>query len=79
MISNNRSLLSNADSVLFHIRDMNLSDLPNPSLRNPNQYFVFYLLESPIHTYVDMRKLTNYFNVTMTYRYNIVYTVLVNL
>uniref|UniRef100_A0A914ZWZ3 Fucosyltransferase N-terminal domain-containing protein n=1 Tax=Parascaris univalens TaxID=6257 RepID=A0A914ZWZ3_PARUN len=41
----------------------------NPDLRT-NQFFVFYLLESPYHSGSALRRIRrDYFNITMTYRY----------
>ncbi|KHN88025.1 Alpha-(1,3)-fucosyltransferase C [Toxocara canis] len=58
---------SAADAVVFHVRDMNLTDLPQS--RSDNQTFVFFIQESPYHTgYVLDQIPSNYFNITMTYR-----------
>ena len=58
-----------SDMILFHIRDMSDSSVL-PSYRNPNQSWVFSILESPIHNYLDfsLPRYQNTFNRTYTYR-----------
>jgi len=63
-----RSLLHKSDAVIFHIRDFNFGDLP--SHRQPNQRWIFYSLEPPHLTPSFLDKLADFFNWTMTYRYN---------
>ncbi|VDM42269.1 unnamed protein product [Toxocara canis] len=66
-ITTDRRKFSAADAVVFHVRDMNLTDLPQS--RSDNQTFVFFIQESPYHTgYVLDQIPSNYFNITMTYR-----------
>jgi len=65
-ITNNRTLQNQSDAIVFHMRDFNMSDLPKDRL--DFQYFAFFLVESPVHTYVNLRALKSYFNVTLTYR-----------
>uniref|UniRef100_A0A915L1N2 Fucosyltransferase n=1 Tax=Romanomermis culicivorax TaxID=13658 RepID=A0A915L1N2_ROMCU len=60
-ISNDRSKLSKADAIAFHMRNFDLKDLPQK--RKPEQYFLYYLLESPSHTFVNLFALESYFNV----------------
>ncbi|VDD85035.1 unnamed protein product [Enterobius vermicularis] len=74
-ITADRKYLQDANAVVFHIRDLNLSDLP--ATRSQNQFYVFYLKESPHHTGAALRLTSNrkkkaipndFFNITMTYR-----------
>ena len=60
-----RDLLSRADAVLFHGRLVRLDDLPRR--RRPHQLFVFVLRESPQSTRLPLKRLDNFFNLTMTY------------
>ena len=62
-----RNMLNQSDAVIFHIRDLNLEDLP--SHRRPHQRWIFYLMESPHHTPNFLDNLADFFNWTMTYRY----------
>ncbi|KHN88024.1 Alpha-(1,3)-fucosyltransferase C [Toxocara canis] len=65
--TSNRSNLSEAAAVIFHIRNLNPKDLP-PS-RSEDQLFAFFLQESPHHTGNVLEHIPkDYFNVTMTYR-----------
>lgn len=67
---------SDADAIVFHIRDLNTSDLP--LRRSPKQFYVFLLLESPHYTGKSLWEKINgttkykipddYFNLTVTYR-----------
>jgi alpha-1,3-fucosyltransferase len=68
-----RRLLNDSDAVIFHARDLHPNDLPPPGQRRPHQNFVFFLLESPMHTDFKMLQMPlfqNYFNRTMTYRFD---------
>lgn len=64
--TNDRSLVSDADAVVFHMRNINVFDLP--PIRHQRQRWVFYLYEPPPHTNVDLKQFRNFFNWTMTYR-----------
>ena len=66
---NNRSMLQQSDAIMFHIRDLHFDDMP--SFRSPQQRWIFYLLESPIHTERNLENIPQrlQFNWTMTYRY----------
>lgn len=64
--TNDRSLLDHSDAVIFHIRDLDVADMPLRRL--PNQRWIFFLLESPLHTPNILHNLGNVFNWTMTYR-----------
>ena len=64
--TNDRSLLNQSDAVIFHIRDLSMSDLPN--MRFGHQRWIFFLLESPSNTYRSLDNLDSLFNWTMTYR-----------
>ncbi|XP_065318430.1 alpha-(1,3)-fucosyltransferase 7-like isoform X2 [Gordionus sp. m RMFG-2023] len=48
MISNNKTLLSNANVLLFHFRETKFKELP--VYHSDDQIWIFYLTESPIHT-----------------------------
>ncbi|GFX50094.1 alpha-(1,3)-fucosyltransferase C [Trichonephila clavipes] len=68
-VTTDRSRLSESDAVIFHARDMSLSDLP--SIRYPHQRWVFYCLESPPYSdFPGLQYMKNMFNWTMTYRTN---------
>ncbi|GFY63619.1 alpha-(1,3)-fucosyltransferase C [Trichonephila inaurata madagascariensis] len=68
-VTTDRSRLSESDAVIFHARDMSLSDLP--SIRYPHQRWVFYCLESPPYSdFPGLQHMKNMFNWTMTYRTN---------
>ena len=64
---------------MFHARDLDMKDLPDQKLRNPEQYYIMFLEESPqMDSYPAMeffsydsppyKKLNTFFNWTMTYR-----------
>ena len=65
--SNNRSLYSIGDVLLFHMRD-SLQLPPKSSRRPARQKWVFYSQESPIHTFVNLHSIQGMFNLTMTYK-----------
>jgi alpha-1,3-fucosyltransferase len=63
--------LNDSNAVIFHGRDLHVQDLPLPEWRRPHQIFIFFLLESPIHTDLGLLQqpvFRHYFNRTMTYR-----------
>ncbi|GAB6020482.1 hypothetical protein CHUAL_003171 [Chamberlinius hualienensis] len=64
--TSDRTRIAEADAVIFHIRDLNLADLP--LVRYYDQRWVFFLYEQPLLTWLDIRPLNNVFNWTMTYR-----------
>ncbi|GAU96293.1 hypothetical protein RvY_07757 [Ramazzottius varieornatus] len=69
LLTNRRDLVNRSAAVIFHIRE--LADQPDksvPSFRSPNQYYVFYLLESPPHTNMMLDEYDGFFNLTFTYR-----------
>lgn len=71
LTTTDRGLLNDSDAVIFHGRDLHVDDLPPPKWRRPHQMFIFFLLESPIHTNLDLLQqpvFRHYFNRTMTYR-----------
>ncbi|CAL1281224.1 unnamed protein product [Larinioides sclopetarius] len=66
-ITTDRSKLKESDAVIFHARDMSLSDLP--PVRYPHQRWIFYCLESPPYSdFNGLLHMRNMFNWTMTYR-----------
>jgi len=71
MATTDRNLLNQSDAIIFHFRTINVSDMPPPAWRRPNQHFIFFEVESPVHTYLPALRwplLKSYFNRTMTYR-----------
>ncbi|XP_015781404.1 alpha-(1,3)-fucosyltransferase C-like [Tetranychus urticae] len=65
--TSNRSILENADGLIFHARDINISDLPNK--RKPEQRWIFLNHESPAHTsFSSLSSLDGLINWTATYR-----------
>ena len=66
LTTTDRRLLNRSDAVIFHIRDLDLEDMP--ALRLPHQRWIFYLMESPNHTPNILLNLADTFNWTMTYR-----------
>lgn len=65
VLTNQRDLVNRSAAVIFHIRE--LADRPDksvPSFRSPNQYYVFYLLESPPHTNMMLDEYEGFFNLT---------------
>lgn len=65
----NRSLLSIAKAVV--ILEEGWSQIRSfPPVRSPNQYFIFFVREPPPHlaNREQLRSLTNYFNLTVSYR-----------
>ncbi|XP_055353557.1 alpha-(1,3)-fucosyltransferase C-like [Paramacrobiotus metropolitanus] len=72
-LTSERNRLNSSAAVLIHIRDLNNEEgganYEFPSFRSPEQYYVFYLLESPMHTQYDLTVFDDgYFNLTFTYR-----------
>ncbi|XP_046451560.1 alpha-(1,3)-fucosyltransferase C-like [Daphnia pulex] len=64
--TNNRNFLDVSDAIIFHIRDLDLNDMP--PRRSVRQRWIFYLQESPLHTPNILYDLSNVFNWTMTFR-----------
>ena len=70
-LTTNRSLIQQSEAVIFHIRD--LEGISWPKFRSPEQRWIFWNLESPMHTF-NPQQLKNlpphlHFNWTLTYRY----------
>ncbi|CAN2391718.1 3-galactosyl-N-acetylglucosaminide 4-alpha-L-fucosyltransferase activity [Pristimantis euphronides] len=64
----NRTLYSSADALVFHHRDVCYSRNQLPQTpRPPNQYWVWFNLESPSHT-PNLHFMDNLINLTMSYR-----------
>ena len=56
-------------AILFHQRSLSLKDLPRR--RRPEQYYVHWSFESPVHTFydlTDLKHLRGIFNWSMSYR-----------
>ncbi|KAL1475555.1 hypothetical protein MTO96_037204 [Rhipicephalus appendiculatus] len=67
LITNDPCLIEYSDAVVFHMRSMNIMQLP--SKRFTWQKWVFFLMESPPHTgFADFNFTHGMFNWTMTYR-----------
>ena len=68
--TNNRDMLKQADAVVFHAWNMNMSDLPKQ--RSPKQLFIFFSFEPPpvVQQRLNVSGLNYFFNFTMTYRYD---------
>ncbi|CAK9302623.1 unnamed protein product [Gordionus sp. m RMFG-2023] len=62
-ISNNKSYFSNVDALLFHVRDIK----GFPLNRSNNQIWIFFNMESPVHTYGNLTSYDYIFNWTITY------------
>ena len=69
LFTTDRSKLSESNAVVFHGRNFDFNDLPKT--RTKSQRWVFYLLESPTHSYYDDNRWAAAtklgFNWTMTY------------
>ena len=69
-LTNKKSLIQNAEGVVFHIRD--IAQMKWPMYRSPQQRWIFYNLESPLYTFHEeqLRNLPGHlvFNWTMSYR-----------
>jgi len=74
-ITHNRSHLpglSEFDALIFHAWDMPILkwNLPDEDSRKPNQVYVFFSIESPVHDGARMYSMKNMFNLSMTYRHD---------
>lgn len=68
IITSDRSMLSAADAVIFHVRDTNIYDLPKKRYHR-NQKYILLHHEAPPATPRDvMRELSGLINWTVTYR-----------
>uniref|UniRef100_A0A0N4ZC06 Fucosyltransferase n=1 Tax=Parastrongyloides trichosuri TaxID=131310 RepID=A0A0N4ZC06_PARTI len=63
-ITNNKSLLSSSDALIFHFSDINLTNLPERAF--PLQKFVYFTMEAPFSTDSKITP-SNYFNWVMSY------------
>lgn len=69
VITDNQLLIRKSDAVLVHMRDItHPGELP--VYRRPEQRWIFYLLESPYHTKINLTKFNGLFNWTSTYSYD---------
>jgi len=66
--SDDRHNVSTYDAVLFHLRSWTRTDLPRR--RSAHQRYVFWSIESAAWRYIDTNKMRNFFNWTMTYRWD---------
>ncbi|CAF1100848.1 unnamed protein product [Adineta steineri] len=68
-ITNDRNRFTQADAVVYHMRNyINRSD-EILKYRHPSQRFIFTSWESPRHS-IDLRSYTNFFNWSMTYKFD---------
>ncbi len=65
----NKSEISDADAVLFHMRNVDQHTI-YPDIRHRHQKYVFFLLEHPYHQWNDLNNFNGFFNLTMTYRHD---------
>lgn len=68
IITDNRTQLLESDAILVHMRDISSPD-DLPRRRLASQRWVFYLLESPFHTQLNLTAFNGLFNWTSTYSY----------
>uniref|UniRef100_L7LU98 Fucosyltransferase n=1 Tax=Rhipicephalus pulchellus TaxID=72859 RepID=L7LU98_RHIPC len=67
LVTNDRRMVEYSDVVLFHVRDMNITDFPPKRLSW--QKWTFYLMEPPSNTeFRDFNLVNDTFNWTMSYR-----------
>ncbi|XP_076340146.1 alpha-(1,3)-fucosyltransferase C-like [Tachypleus tridentatus] len=66
VITSDRNALKNSDAIIFHLRDMDLKDLPH--FRLSNQRWIMLHHESPLHTPNFLSSLEGFFNWSVTYR-----------
>ncbi|XP_055352374.1 alpha-(1,3)-fucosyltransferase C-like, partial [Paramacrobiotus metropolitanus] len=66
VVSANHSRLAQSDGVIFHQCDHSWDDLP--AERRPSQYYIFFLLESPVRTWGNLDAIRDFYNLTFTYR-----------
>ncbi|XP_055353805.1 alpha-(1,3)-fucosyltransferase C-like [Paramacrobiotus metropolitanus] len=66
LLSNDRRRYRDSAALVFHMRDFSWDDVPLQ--RRPEQYYVFYSLESPVHTFGNLDRQRGFFNLTFTYR-----------
>ncbi|OQV21407.1 putative Alpha-(1,3)-fucosyltransferase C [Hypsibius exemplaris] len=65
--THDKAQINDSAAVFFHIRDF-FPQADRPTVRVPGQYYVFYLLESPLNTHMDLNSMEGFFNLTFTYR-----------
>lgn len=69
ILTNDRSRLESSDAVVFHIRDIDMTSLPQR--RSPFQKWVFWSMEPPPYSvFAGFKYMMNMFNWTMTYRFD---------
>lgn len=66
--TSDRNRLSEADAVVFHIRDLDPYDVP--TVRYTCQRWIFFLMETPFYTRLNLKPFRNFFNWTFTYRFD---------
>nr|XP_037286029.1 alpha-(1,3)-fucosyltransferase C-like [Rhipicephalus microplus] len=67
LVTNDPRMVEYSDVVLFHVRDMNVTDFPTQRL--DWQKWIFYLMEAPPNTkFHDFHLVNDTFNWTMSYR-----------
>ncbi|PAV83196.1 hypothetical protein WR25_16583 [Diploscapter pachys] len=66
IMDSDKSLISKADAVVFHSADISKEPLPENSLRNPDQVYVYYSMETPDNS-GKLSVSKNFFNWTATF------------
>lgn len=66
-VTNDRHLLETSDAIVFHVRDMDMNDLP--PRRSESQKWVFWSMEPPPYSvFAGFSYMHDMFNWTMSYR-----------
>lgn len=66
-VTNDRNLLETSDAIVFHVRDMDMNDLP--PRRSESQKWVFWSMEPPPYSvFAGFSYMRDMFNWTMSYR-----------
>ena len=71
LTTDDRKLLNSItdfDAIFFHIRNMEDGGISLPEDRKNNQFYLMFLMESPLNDNFPYERFQNYFNWTMTYR-----------
>ena len=66
-VNNNQSLYNSSHAILMFMRDMHNPD-SLPKYRNPDQTWIMYMKESPIHAFINSTPFNGHFNISMTYK-----------
>lgn len=66
VLTTNKSFSNEASAFIYHMQDFSWTDVANVS--RLDQYQIFFLHESPVHTYANLQKSPGFFNLTISYR-----------